>query len=301
MRVGIIEAGSTNTKCYIVEADIISEIFFRNINFKANYKTNGRILEADLSSLVLLIKSMPNDLDSIHIYGTSIFRELSHEIVERLKIYFMNEANAHFHVVTQAAENELTVLGSISCIDYSSNIGVMIGGGGSTEISICNNKKIIEQANTNFGVLDVLQEFPQLANDITDVSVESVKKFIVQRLSVPINKADILILTGGGFLIRYINARYPIISNTLYHCNEQQYMISRDANTEYDEKYYHNISYASLRKFTPDNPSWWDGTRAMCGFVNAVSEVLDVAYIIPTDLTMVQGIAFKIRNYEHID
>lgn len=301
MRVGIIEAGSTNSKCYIVEPDKISEIFFRNINFKSNYKKNGHILDADLKSLVSLISSMPNNLDSIHIYGTSVFRELPSEIVEMLKVYFMKEANAYFHVVTQVLENELTVLGAISSIDYFSNIGVMIGGGGSTEISICNNHKIIEQANSNFGVLDVLKEFPQITNDITDVSVESVKKFILQNLSMPINKADILILTGGGFLIRYVNAQYPIRNNTLYNCDEQPYMISKRDNIEYDEKYYHNISYDSLRKYTPDNPNWWDGTRAMCGFVNAVSEILDVTYIIPTDLTMVQGIAFKIRNNEFVD
>ena len=74
---------------------------------------------------------------------------------------------------------------------------VFIGGGGSTEIAIY-DKGIKESINSKVGVIDVMQEFPDLAENFATTNLEIVKKFIKERLSLPKEKADILILAGGG-------------------------------------------------------------------------------------------------------
>ena len=42
-----------------------------------------------------------------------------------------------------------------------------------------------------------------------------------------------------------------------------------------------------------NDPEWWYATRAMCAMVLEVAESLDVKYIIPTDISMVYGLANK--------
>ena len=43
-----------------------------------------------------------------------------------------------------------------------------------------------------------MQEFPDLAENFSTTGLETVKAFVKQRLNLPKEKADILILAGGG-------------------------------------------------------------------------------------------------------
>lgn len=293
----IVEVGSTNTKGYYINKTDIEEVFFRNINFKKNYIKSGDILSEDIKMLIELILNLKKQTNNIFVYGTSVFRELSKEKVTALKQEVKEQTNADFEIVKQKEENELTVLGAISKCSVDYDIGILVGGGGSTEISICRAGDIVEQANSNFGVSDVMKQFPELAYNTTKTNISDVQKFIKSNLNLPKNKGEILILTGGGFLIRYMNAKYPIMLNTLYYDSKQPYMVSYHSNKEYDSLYYKKIALNTLRKFTPDNPRWWDGTRAMCGFVNTVAEEINAKYVIPTNLTMVDGIAEHLRKH----
>ena len=70
---------------------------------------------------------------------------------ERLNVKRMKES-----------ENELTVFGTTRFVNEK--VCVFIGGGGSTEIAIY-DKEIKESVNTKVGVIDVMQEFPDLAEE----------------------------------------------------------------------------------------------------------------------------------------
>jgi len=60
------------------------------------------------------------------------------------------------------------------------------------------------------------------------------------------------------------------------------------------ERYYKEISLDDIRKKSND-PSWWYATRAMCAFVLVVAESIEAKYIIPTNISMVNGILSKMR------
>lgn len=294
---GIVEIGSTNTKGYLYLDDNIQELNFCNIDFKKNYKLRGELLIDDEIKLYDYIKKMQNVVSEIYVYGTSIFRELSEPQLLNFINNLKSHVNVYFEVVSSDLENEYTVHGVLRNVNnYDDNIGVLIGGGGSTEIAICNSKKIIEKANTSFGVLDVLEKYPDLSNDIATTHIDLVSNYITNVLNFPINKANILVLAGGSFLLRYINAQYPIELNTIFSDENQPYIISKENNYQHDLKYYYEITLNSLRKFSPENPKWWDGTRAMCGFVNSVSNVIGAKILIPTNISMIYGIVEKIRN-----
>lgn len=150
---GIVEVGSTNTKGYIYENGNVFEQPFINIEFKKNYKSNGKLTEDDKNKLFSYINNLKNKAGMVYTYGTSIFRDINEEDRNNFITEFKENTGCEFSVVTSQQENEYTVYGAISNINYNGNIAVMIGGGGSTEIAICNNKNIIESVNTNFGVV----------------------------------------------------------------------------------------------------------------------------------------------------
>jgi hypothetical protein len=295
-KIGIIEVGSTNTKGYICEGENVEEIPFINIEFKKNYKEENKIAEVDKQKLYNYTNKIKENVSKVYVYGTSIFRNLNPEEREQFLKEFKQKTNSEFNIVSSQKENEYTVFGAINNINYDGNIAVMIGGGGSTEIAICNNNKIIEMANTNFGVVDTFEKFSDLNNEFAYSNRDEIVTYIIDNLNKPKMEADILILAGGNYILCYNSANYPIEKNTIYSDEKQPYMISKEKRDEYDLEYYYNINLNDMRKYTPDNPNWWNGTRVMCSFAKAVSDITKSKYIIPTSINMVYGIIAEIYN-----
>lgn len=296
-RYGVVEVGSTNTKAYRCNLNSVTELGFKTIEFKKNYNAEGAILFSDIEKLVNFINSTFNSEEKIFVYATSIFRELtSNEIHSFLEMLEDQTNIVEFNAVSAEQENKYTVIGAISNIPIEYNVCVFVGGGGSTEISVCKNGAITEMVNTNIGVNDVIKVFPDLSNDFANTSINDVTDYILQKLNIPIQKSEYLILAGGDFLLRYNNAQYPTIKNKFFESSIHPLMISYDENRTFEDKYFHEISLNALKHTTPDNPKWWNGTRAMCAFTNAVALAIGAKVIIPTRISMIYGIVADLRG-----
>lgn len=295
---GIVEIGSTNTKAYECENDSIIELGFKTIEFKKNYSYNSSLLTSDIDTLVQFIKSVFDSKTEIYVYATSVFRELDQQNVEAFEETLKRDTSVvSVDVVSTEMENKLTVIGAINNVTLDGNVCVFVGGGGSTEISICNNGLITEMANSDIGVTDVMKAFPDLMEDVAKTSIDDVTSFITKRLTIPSQKADYLILAGGDFLLRYDNAQYPVDKNTLFTSIDHPYTISYVKNRAFESRYYHEVSLSKIKKTTPDNPNWWNGTRSMCAFTNAVALAIAAKIIIPTRVSMIYGIAAEINGH----
>ena len=137
-----------------------------------------------------------------------------------------------------------------------------------------------------------MREFQDLAEDYAATNVEDVKKFIKSRLNLPKEKADILILSGGGHekFARLSGIKYE--ENTLYKDDASPIMMDIETRKSETERYYRAISLDEIRNRVND-PDWWYATRAMCAFVLVVAEEIGAKYIVPTDIAMVYGIVGK--------
>ena len=228
----------------------------------------------------------------IYICGTSIFRNLNVEEKESFLSRFKKETEFDFNIISQEKENELTVFGATRFV--KDKVCVFIGGGGSTEIAIYDNG-IKETVNTKIGVIDVMQQFPDLAENFAITNLEDVKNFIKERLNLPKEKADILILAGGGHekFARLSGIKYE--ENTLYDDKTSPIMMDIKTRKKETERYFKEISLDEIRKKV-DDPNWWYATRAMCAFALVVAEEIGAKYIIPTDISMVYGIIDKKIN-----
>lgn len=282
----IVEVGSTCTKVDKFNGKTIEKLEGKTIQFKKHYNEDKKLRESDILELIKSIKELKTISQDIYVCGTSIFRSLNdiekNEFLERFK----KETGYNFNIISQENENELTVFGTTRFVN--DKVCVFIGGGGSTEIAIY-DKEIKESINTKIGVIDVMQKFPDLAENFATTDLETVKTFIKERLNLPKEKADILILAGGGHekFARYSGIKYE--ENTLYNDEASPIMMDIETRKSETERYYKSISLDKIRSRVKD-PDWWYATRAMSAFVLVVAEAIEAKYIIPTDIAMVYGI-----------
>lgn len=285
----IIEVGSICTKIDKFDGNNIEKLEGVTIQFKKHYNEDKCLRESDVQELIKSVNALKIVSKDIYVCGTSIFRTLTDNEKENFLKRFKKETGYNFNIISQESENELTVFGATRFVNDKACI--FIGGGGSTEIAMY-NKEIKESCNTKIGVIDVMQEFPDLAEDLATTDLEKVKAFIKERLNLPKEKADILILAGGGHekFARYSGIKYE--ENTVYKDSAAPIMMDIETREKETERYYKSISLNEIKRRVKD-PDWWYATRAMSAFVLVVAEAIDAKYIIPTDIAMVYGILDK--------
>ena len=285
----IVEVGSTCTKVDKFNGKNIERLKEQTIQFKKHFNEDKKLRESDVNELIKSVNELKNISKNIYVCGTSIFRTLSDSEKNVFLENFKVETGYDFHIISQEKENELTVFGATRFVQ--SKVCVFIGGGGSTEIAIYNNG-IKESVNSKIGVIDVMQKFPDLAENFAKTNIETVKAFIKEKLNLPKEKSDILILAGGGHekFARYSGIKYE--KNTLYNDNASPIMMDIETRKSETERYYKSISLDEI-KAKSDDPDWWYATRAMCAFVLVVAEEIGAKYIVPTDIAMVYGILDK--------
>ena len=289
----IIEIGSNNTKTHIY--DNYKLIYENNttIEFKKNYLNEKKINLKDIDKLFTVIRKALEYTENIHIYGCSIFRNITNNELEEINLKLYKEFALQIEVITQKDEAKYTALGCYNDIDYNGNICIFIGGGGSIELIFVNNKKIIKEKYYDFGVVDITNKFKSLKEDIPTCTFDEVYNYIDNLIGYIKENADVLILAGGNHLYWYNNARYDLMKNTLYNSENQKYMITIETSDKYDR----DALITSLNEIrqNSDNPLWFDGSRAMKVITNLISHKIDAKYIIPTKINMEDGIKNKLK------
>lgn len=290
----IIEIGSNNTKTHIYEDNNVIYENNTTIEFKKNYKIENKIMSSDLNKLYEIIDKILEYTQNIHIYGCSIFRNISNEELNEINDTLYNKYKLKIEVVSQEEEAYYTALGCYKDINYDKNICVFIGGGGSIELIFVKNKEIVDKKYYDFGVVDVTNKFDSLKDDIPKVTFDEVYSYVDSLIGDININADVLILAGGDHLYWYNNAGYELLSNELYSSENQKYMITRDLCDKYDR----NALIASLDKVrqNSDNPKWFDGSRAMKVITNLISHKINAKYIIPTKINMEDGLKNKLNH-----
>lgn len=279
----VVEVGSTCTKVDCYDGEKIEHIKTLPIEFKKNYKKENKLDYNDVRKLIELVNSIESE--DVFVCGTSIFRQLRENEKEEFLNLFKKETKKDFNIISQEDENIYTVKGATKHVKEAL---VFVGGGGSTEISYF-NLEIKDMNNNKFGVMDILNVFPDLGNDIASTSLDVVMEYIRNKIEVPNIKTDIMILAGGGheYFARESGIRYK--ENNLYEDPNETIMMDINTRIEDTKRYYTEISLDEIRKRV-EEPAWWYATRAMCAFVLVVAEKVGAKYIIPTDISMIYGI-----------
>lgn len=291
-KIAIIEIGSNNTKTHIYENSNLVKENNITIEFKKNYKKENKILSSDLDKLYDVINKTLEYTKNIHIYGCSIFRNITKEELDEINKVLKEKFNLEIEVVSQENEARYTALGCYNNIKYNGNICIFIGGGGSIELIFVNNGNVIDKKYYDFGVVDITSKFNSLKDDVPTCTFDEVYSYVDDLIGDLEIKADILILAGGDHLYWYNNAKYDLLDNTLYKDDNQKYMLTRDMSDTYDK----DALVTSLNKIreNSDNPLWFDGSRAMKVITNLISHKVDAKYIVPTKINMEEGLKIEL-------
>ena len=287
-KIAIIEIGSNNTKTHIYKNGNLIKENNVTIEFKKNYKKENKIASSDLDKLYDVIKKTLENTKDIHIYGCSIFRNITKGELEEINKELKKKFNLKIEVVSQEDEAKYTALGCYNNIKYNGKICIFIGGGGSIELIFVRNGEIIDKKYYDFGVVDITNKFSSLKDDVPTCTFDEVYNYLNNLVGNLETKADILILAGGDHLYWYNNVKYELLDNTLYESDNQKYMLTRDMSDTYDR----DALVTSLDKIreNSDNPLWFDGSRAMKVITNLISHKVDAKYIIPTKINMEEGL-----------
>ncbi len=293
-RIGIIEIGSNDTKIHVYEGNTV--IYEKNITieFKKNYEKANQILESDLKKLSNIIEKVLEYTANIHVYGCSVIRNLSQDELNSINSKLQDKYNLKIEIVTKEEEAYYTAIGCYNNIDYDKNICIFIGGGGSTELIFVKNKKIIDEKYYDFGVIDITDNLKSLKDDIPTISFDEAYNYVDNLIGEINTNADILILAGCDHLYWYNNANYQLLNNDLYSNEKQKYMIPIELSDKYDKDAF-TISLDKIRAQS-DNPKWFDGARAMKLITNSISHKINAKYLIPTKISMEDGIQNKLNS-----
>lgn len=243
----------------------------------------------------MVIKELQEKVPTIYAYGTSIFRKLTQQEQENFSSQLKEKFNIDFKIVSASEESEYTVKGVIENIDYNKKMAVVIGGGGSTEIAIIENKKIIKKINLDFGAMDITNKFPELKEDTVSTNFDEMLSSTMDLVGPIEEQADILVLAGGDYIYFYETVGYALETNRIYQDENQPYLLDMESFDKYDKDILHK-SLDQIKKQCPDNIGWWDGARGMRFCMNAVARKLNVKYIIPTRINMLIGLANEIKE-----
>lgn len=282
----VVEVGSTVTKVDLFDGEKITRLENCPIWFKKNFKKDNKLDVQDVNTLVDKVLELNQKYNEVYVCGTSIFRDLTDIQRNEFLKDFKNRTGVDFEIISQEKENELTVLGTTKATNQK--VAVFVAGGGSTEITVF-DEGIKETANSNFGVIDVMDKFPSLADDLATEDLETVKSMVRGKLNLPKEKADVLILAGGAHKYFALNSGFRYEENKLYNDNDQPIMMNIDMRKKDSERYYKEISLDEIRSKV-DDPKWWFATRAMVAEVLVIAEEIGAKYIVPTDISMVYGL-----------
>ena len=143
--------------------------------------------------------------------------------------------------------------------------------------------------NTPFGVIDIMNKYPDLGEDLATTKLEKIREEVKEKLNIPKEKADILILAGGGHKLFALESGISYEKNTLFEDELEPIMMDIETRKKDTLRYYEEISLDEIRSRVED-PNWWYATRAMSAFALDVAEEIGAKYIVPTDISMVYGL-----------
>ena len=291
----VVEVGSTVSKCYHYLNDEIIDLPSKNIMFKAHMK-NGDLDNNDVDELYSLIKSLKKITTNVHVYGTSVFRKLTEQNKTKFLEDFKKNTKLNFNIVSSKQEALFTVSGVILNNNYSGRMAIMIGGGGSIEVAVVENKKIIEMHFNDFGAVNINQKFKDINNFNPEISEDELDEFCNENIEDIENKCDILVTAGGDpKYCQECMASEFLEKNKFYVDKNQPHMITVKNYLKADRKFIFKQDINIYENFTVYQDDWWNFARGYNYCIGAVAKKVGAKYEIPTKINMCLGIISELK------
>lgn len=288
-----IDLGSSTIKVYEYDGEL-KLLEENSIYFKNDFDKELGISKTNLDELCNYFSMLKEKYDlkyeNTFIFVTGIFRELVQERKTELVKLFNDRFDLYFNIISHGIENYY--LGKALENDYKDKKVLIINmGGKTTELVTFKGSVIVDTVNLKVGVADLLNNFPNVNDSISGVSVSAMEEFVLDRLKdLSLDQDyDCAIFTGGEERFELLT-NFNLVPNTLFDDGIHKYMVSFDDYIAGTEKVFNEITMDELYKLMPGNPKWMDGARSGAIIPLALFRKGNIPWIIPSDLNLINGV-----------
>lgn len=289
-----IDLGSNVIKIYASEEKKLSLVEEKDIFFQENFDEEEGISRKKYRELMQYMKQLIDNYklnkENCNIYATGIWRKIPNEQFETLKADF-NDKGLKFNIISKDEEKfyfEKAVQGI-----YDSKRILMVNiGSKQTELLVYDKANIVNRKTLNIGVTEIVNNFPTINEKSNDLKKEDIINYVLE----VINKekidfsCDCGVFTGGELRFQKL-VKYNLVPNAMFNDNIHEYMISFKDFEKKNKELLNKISLQDLYLLMPNNKSWLEGSKAAAILAEAIFKKVNIEYIIPSDLNIINGIA----------
>lgn len=289
-----IDLGSNVIKIYASEEKKLSLVEEKDIFFQENFDEEEGISRKKYRELMQYMKQLIDNYklnkENCNIYATGIWRKIPNEQFETLKADF-NDKGLKFNIISKNEEKfyfEKAVQGI-----YDSKRILMVNiGSKQTELLVYDKANIVNRKTLNIGVTEIVNNFPTINEKSNDLKKEDIINYVLE----VINKekidfsCDCGVFTGGELRFQKL-VKYNLVPNAMFNDNIHEYMISFKDFEKKNKELLNKISLQDLYLLMPNNKSWLEGSKAAAILAEAIFKKVNIEYIIPSDLNIINGIA----------
>lgn len=201
----VIDIGSNTVRLsvYKIHGDKVTNLF--NEKEQASLKTyvkDGILSEKGIDRLVSTLKKFKavvdnfEDIDELHPFATATIRDAANrtEILDRVK----EEVDLDIEVISGEEEAKLAFIGASSSVEVSRGILTDIGGG-SSEVVIIDQNKVIKSTSLSIGSLSAFNDYVDglFVNKDEKKDIDSAVKDLLESNKMYREEQDLLCAVGG--------------------------------------------------------------------------------------------------------
>lgn len=251
----LIDVGSSTVKIYEFNNEILNLIFQKSIFFKNEFNSQDGFSEESKKELFDLLNAVkvqsPNT--PIRIYATAIFRKLLPSTKKMFVDEVLQATGLHFNIISQEMENHYLGKALLDKCNLKDPVLIINIGGGSTELIVAQDGQTIERYNIDFGVGTIINQFPNINDQLSSINIDTVIYHVKKLLPVISTNPKIAFYTGGE--LNYMTcAKYPLKNNTLFQDSEHQFLIELNDFQTKNKDIYEKIAFKELEALMPENP-----------------------------------------------
>lgn len=295
----LIDIGSSTVKVYKQTPQSVSLLLARSIPFKTDFDPVKGIAESAKNELYELITEVKdkNPDTPIKIFATALYRKLEPETQKKFIDEFFMRTRLYFNIISQELESFYLQVALVGKYEADKPVLLINIGDGSTELVVMYGKEAIETKNVDLGVGTILSEFSNINDAKAGVSLDKVKKFVLEKLPSLENKVETALYSGGE--LNYMQlAKYNLKPNKLFKDADHPSVISIKDFSAKNKEIFEKITLKELEEMMPDNPSWMHGARACSALAQAVCEKYGIETIVPSNSNLVNGAARQ--EFRHV-
>lgn len=288
-----LDIGSSNVKSYIKKDGQLQPLDAIALPLKLGFNPATGISDANRNRLVNLVRSIQAEYPTARtsVFGTAVFRRMEPPALSRWIADFSAATSLRFNVVSQDEEALYLQKALTGRFRSQDPLLVVNIGGGSTELLVVKSNKIVETRGIAVGVATLNDLFPTVNQGLPGPELfDEIAAYVNSKLPQVEHKTPVAFSTGKELTFMTI-ARYPLTHNTLFADDDHPFVLSVNGFIARSQEIFNTVTLLELEQLMPENPRWMDGAKVFMPMCKAVFNKYGVETIIPSDSTMIHGIA----------